>query len=116
MRSEGLKLTNFRTLTALSQGKAPGPESSISKLVSAVQLQDLSNDGLELEDHYGVLADESLSQLDHLFRQGYLFAPGLRIAGGTDEILRNIIAEQVLGLPQEPRMDKGVPFKDLPRG
>ena len=41
---------------------------------------------------------------------------GVRLAGGTDEVMRNIIAEQVLGLPQGPRADKGLPFQDIPTG
>mgnify|MGYP000341582719 CR=1 FL=1 len=57
-----------------------------------------------------------LAPLEGAFHQSYMFAPGLRIAGGTDEILKNIIAERVLGLPQDVRVDKGVAFKDLPTG
>ena len=57
--------------------------------------------------------DEAFSAL---FQETYMAIPGLRIAGGTDEIMANIIAERVLGLPQEPRMDKGIPFTEVPTG
>ena len=51
-----------------------------------------------------------------VWQERYLGIPGLRIAGGTDEVLRNIIAERVLGLPPEARLDKKMPFKDVPTG
>ena len=51
-----------------------------------------------------------------LFQQGYLSSPGIRIAGGSDEILRNIIAERVLQLPGDIRVDRDVPFNEIPAG
>ena len=50
------------------------------------------------------------------FQAMLLRAPGTRVEGGTDEIMRNIIAERVLGLPGDIRLDKNVPFKDIPFG
>jgi alkylation response protein AidB-like acyl-CoA dehydrogenase len=114
--TEGLKHTRNRTLTALSKGETPGPESSIGKVVSALQMQDLANAAVEMLDQYGIINDPTLSPLGGAFHASLLGAPGLRIAGGTDEILKNIIAERVLGLPGDIRVDKDVPFKDLPRG
>jgi len=112
--AEGLKLTRFRTMTALSRGQTPGPESSIGKIISANQLQDLTHEAIELEDQYGVIVDPQLAPMQAAFQQSALWAPGLRIAGGTDEILKNIIAERVLGLPGDIRVDKDIAFKDSP--
>jgi alkylation response protein AidB-like acyl-CoA dehydrogenase len=116
VQAEGLKHTRNRTMTALSRGQTPGPESSIGKIISAVQMQDLANTAIEMLDQYGIINDPELSPLRAAFQSSALFAPGLRIAGGTDEILKNIIAERVLGLPGDIRVDKDVPFKDMPTG
>ena len=115
VRSQGLKYTRYRTLTALSKGETPGPESSIGKVVTAPKLQDLTSFAMDLEDMGGFVTGENQPQAG-TFQEGWLWAPGLRIAGGTDEILRNIIAERVLGLPGDIRVDKDVPFKELPKG
>jgi alkylation response protein AidB-like acyl-CoA dehydrogenase len=114
--AEGLKMTRFRTMTALSRGQTPGAESSIGKIIAANQMQEMSNYGVEMEDQYGVLVDPAEAPMQAAFQQSLLWAPGLRIAGGTDEILKNIIAERVLGLPGDIRVDKDVAFKDLPTG
>ena len=116
VQTEGLKNTRMRTMTALSRGQTPGPESSIGKIISANQLQDIGNSAVEAEDQYGIINDPALLPLKGLFQSALMNAPGLRIAGGTDEILKNIIAERVLGLPGEIRTDKDDAFKDLPVG
>jgi alkylation response protein AidB-like acyl-CoA dehydrogenase len=114
--AEGLRFTGMRSLSALSQGKMPGPEQSVTKLVSAAAAQDLADFMLDLQDQFGIINDEELAPGKASFQNMLIGAPGMRIAGGTDEILRNIIAERVLGMPGDIRVDKGIPFKDLPTG
>lgn len=114
--AQGYKLTKFRTQTALSRGQTPGPENSIGKIITANQLQDICSSAIEMQDHYGILSDTEMSPMDAAFQQGFMWAPGIRIAGGTDEILKNIIAERVLGLPQDVRVDKDIPFDQLKSG
>jgi len=113
---QGLKFTHFRTLSALSRGETPGPEASIGKVVSARNLQDIASFGMDLQDMAGVITDGDLVAMNAVFEEAYLHSPGFRIAGGSDEILRNIIAERVLGLPQDVRVDKELPFNALPTG
>src|SRR5437016_1554211 len=113
VRSTGLKYTTYRTMTALSRGQQPGPEASIAKLVVASKLQELCAFATELEGEAGVLKGED-APAHGAFQQGWMNAPGFRIAGGTDEILRNVIAERVLGLPPDIRVDKDIPFNKLP--
>jgi alkylation response protein AidB-like acyl-CoA dehydrogenase len=114
-RIKGVKMTGNRTLSALSQGKTPGPEASLGKLVGARVAQEMASFAMELEGTAGALDGRSAAQNGE-WQARYLAIPGLRIAGGTDEILRNIISERVLGLPPETRADKGIAFKDIPTG
>ncbi|MCG8916339.1 acyl-CoA dehydrogenase family protein [Actinokineospora sp. PR83] len=121
VESEALRLAGTRMRQQLAAG-SPGPEGSAMKLAFARLSQALS--GFEVE----LLAEDGLRYSEWtMFRPElvdftgrdagyrYLRAKGNSIEGGTSEILRNIIAERILGLPSEPRVDKDVPWKDLPR-
>jgi len=116
VQTQGLKYTKFRTMTALSRGQTPGPESSITKVVSASKLQDIASFGMDLLGMAGNITDPALAPMQGWFQEALLYAPGLRIAGGTDEVLRNIIAERVLGLPGDIRVDKDLPYNKIPTG
>jgi alkylation response protein AidB-like acyl-CoA dehydrogenase len=109
LADEGVKLTQMRALSALSKGQVPGPEQSIAKVVVAKNMQDMAAFALDLGESAGFMADGSDEALARL-QGSYMWSAGLRIAGGTDEILRNIIAERVLGLPGDLRPPKDVPF------
>ncbi|MER6762042.1 acyl-CoA dehydrogenase family protein [Amycolatopsis sp. NPDC000746] len=121
VEAESLRLAGERQRQQLAVG-APGPEGSAMKVAFAELNQELS--GLELE----LLGEEGLRYSDWTMRRPeqvdffgrdagyrYLRAKGNSIEGGTSEVLRNIISERVLGLPSEPRVDKDVAWKDLPR-
>ncbi len=113
VRNSGLKYTSYRAISALSKGERPGPENSIGKLVAGTMLQDIATYAMDLEGAAGVLNGPDADAAGQ-FQQMLLSSPSMRIAGGTDEILRNIIAERVLGLPGDIRVDKDVPFNRIP--
>jgi alkylation response protein AidB-like acyl-CoA dehydrogenase len=122
IRAEVLRLTNMR---AAEQAKAgnPGPEGSVGKAVGAILNQDM------WETTIGLMGPQGLIGYDFTFRRpgssdmigghpGYAFlrARANTIEGGTTEVMKNILGEQVLGLPGEPRVDKKIPWIDVPRG
>ena len=112
VEGQGLRYTNYRTLTDISRGVPPGPESSINKVVKGKRMQDMAAYAMELAE----MAGASMEGIATTFGHAYLYSPSTRTAGGTDEILRNIIAERVLGLPGDIRVDKTLPFSQLKRG
>jgi alkylation response protein AidB-like acyl-CoA dehydrogenase len=116
VKTQGLAYTKCRTMTALSRGQVPGPEASITKLVSATKLQEIAAYAIDLIGSSGAVMDPQFAPMEALFQEALLYAPALRIAGGSDEILRNIIAERVLGLPGDVRVDKDAPFSAVRSG
>jgi len=103
---EAIRWTVYRSISALQDGQIPGPEFGLAKVTTvncAVRAGDLIAD---------IVGPEALDE-DSEWAYMISFLPGLKSAGGTEEILRNTIGERVLGLAPEPRLDKGIPFSEL---
>ncbi len=101
-----VRFNGYRALTMLQRGQIPGPEAGLAKVTmvnAAIAATDLGAD---------VVGPEALD-VDSDWSYLISFLPGLKSAGGTEQILRNTIGERVLGLPPEPRLDKGIPFSEL---
>ncbi len=94
---EAIRITGIRAMATVDQGAAPGPESSILKILWARSVQRINRYSIELRTTAGVLVDnDKAGDVVH----HYLRSRGHSIEGGSDEIMKSIIAERVLGLPK----------------
>lgn len=112
MRS-GLDSITTRAMLMMRAGMTPGAEGSLNKLVAVRSRQKLSELALDLQGTDALPFNEHASQKSD-WASSWINAPTGRIAGGSDETLLNTIAEKILGLPQDHRPDKGVPFNQIP--
>jgi alkylation response protein AidB-like acyl-CoA dehydrogenase len=110
--TEATRLTNERAMAAVRAGGRPGPEGSTGKLAAALNLHATRDVGMSILGAHGMLVGED-APLGGEVQQVALSAHAISIAGGTNEVQRNIIGERVLGLPKEPSVDRDVPFRDL---
>lgn len=110
----GLRAIQARGQLMLGMGAEPGPEGAINKLVAARARQRLSEFVIDLRGPAGVTWDPGESRTSDWVRS-WMSVPTSRQAGGSDEMLLNTIAERILGLPQDHRPDKGVPFNQIPK-
>lgn len=114
INSEVARFTGMRAMAKIKAGQLPGPEMSIGKLALATNMTRVSDYvsqvlGVKITANSGEWGTYSWSDF-------VLGTPGMRIAGGSDEVMRNIVGERVLGLPKEPGIDSNSAFKDLKVG
>ncbi len=135
--AEVLRLNRLRTLSAKLQGRTPGAEASIQKLMADEHGQDVMELAKDLQGADGLLEgsgppgpvpdeqqsgiteinfgrgdDSQFPAVDPIWHYGYLVSPALTLGGGTWAIQRNIVAEQVLGLPREPNVQQGMSWAE----
>ncbi len=101
-----VRFNGYRALSRLAKGQIPGPEAGLAKVT-------LVNAGIKAADLGADLLGPDALEPANGFSYLISFLPGLKSAGGTEQILKNTIGERVLGLPPEPRLDKRVPFSEL---
>lgn len=113
IREAGVRFTVQRMLTALSRNVEPGPEIAIGKLVLGSLVQEMTAFALELMQSHGVVMDPEFAPVGGVWQTEWLGSVVDRLGGGTDEIMRNVIGERILGLPEDVRVDKTLPFNQL---
>jgi alkylation response protein AidB-like acyl-CoA dehydrogenase len=139
IEAELLRLNRMRSLSATLNGKTPGPEASIQKIMADDHGQRVLSLAKALAGANGMLAgsgpvgvlpssaqggptenkfkdaENPFPDVDPIWHYGYLFHPALTLGGGTFAVQRNIVAEHVLGLPREPNLEKGLTWSEARR-
>ncbi|MDP1803541.1 MAG: acyl-CoA dehydrogenase family protein [Acidimicrobiales bacterium] len=113
--NEVARLNASRAQAAVRAGARPGPEGSTGKLAAANNMHAARDVAMGALGAHGMLAGDD-APLGASVQMLALSAHAISIAGGTNEVQRNIIGERVLGLPKEPQVDRDVPFKELKVG
>jgi alkylation response protein AidB-like acyl-CoA dehydrogenase len=131
IRNWVLQMVGLRIRATIAAGRVPGPEGSVAKLGGALLMRRAADVAARLAGpaaaawldagnagDAGDAGDSRDADNRHagLPAQLVLSSPGAGIAGGTNEVMRNILGERVLGLPKEPQVDRDIPFRDLPVG
>ncbi len=115
IRSWVLDMVGLRIRGAVAAGRVPGPEGSVAKLGGSLLSRRSAELACRLAGPAATAWQGDETGADRV-SQHMLSAPGASIAGGTNEVMRNILGERVLGLPKEPQVDRDVPFRDLVPG
>ena len=122
IEAEVIRLTTLRARSGAKTGN-PGPEGSVGKLASAelnirlwnLAMELLGPEGMLHEPGYPLARVEGRAEREnYTISKSFLRSRANTIEGGTSEIMRNILGERVLGLPGEPRVDKALPWKNIP--
>ena len=108
-----LDMVGLRIRGAVAAGRVPGPEGSVAKLSGALLAKRSAEVACGIAGPIATAWDSGDSE-PPFSTQMVIGAPGINIAGGTNEVMKNILGERVLGLPKEPQVDRDVPFRDLP--
>jgi len=112
--AETMRFLGYRVRSASSRGESPGPESSVLKLAASRRLALQGDLVMSIMGANAMLYDGDAEMNGFWHNYAFLMQWASRIGGGTEEVQRNIVGDNVLGLPREPRLDKGIPFRDIP--